>query len=138
MIDKINVRIYATIVKNGRVLALKEEYAGEQLLKFPGGGLEFNEGVLDCLHRELGEELNVKIENLAHFHTQEDLVLSRFRENEQLLSIYYTADIVDETELLIMDPCIEKAEWVPLNAEENPFPLPVDQVVFRKLAETFL
>lgn len=138
MIDKFNVRVYVTIVKNKKVFALFEEYAGEQLLKFPGGGLEFGESVIECLERELEEELNLKIKNIEHFYTQEDFLVSRFRESEQLLTIYYTANIVDENDLLIRDSCIEKAEWISLDVEENPFPLPVDKIVFEKLKQKFL
>lgn len=138
MIDKINVRIYGAVIKDKKILALHEEYAGTQLLKLPGGGLEFGEGVLDCLHREFDEELNLKIKNIIHFHTQEDFLVSRFRDSEQLLTIYYTAEIIDENDLLIRDPCIEKAEWISLAADENPFPLPVDKIVFELLKEKFL
>lgn len=138
MIDKINVRVYAAVLKNRCVLALQEEYAGQQLLKFPGGGLEFGEGILDCLHREFEEELNLKIENLKHFYTQEEFLVSRFRPNEQLLTIYYIAEIVDVDDLIIRDACIEKIEWVSLDSEENPFPLPVDMIVFDLLKQRFL
>lgn len=138
MIDKINVRVYAAVLKNRCVLALQEEYAGQQLLKFPGGGLEFGEGILDCLHREFEEELNLKIENLKHFYTQEEFLVSRFRPNEQLLTIYYIAEIVDMDDLIIRDACIEKVEWVSLDSEENPFPLPVDMIVFDLLKQKFL
>ncbi|HJY13247.1 MAG TPA: NUDIX domain-containing protein, partial [Flavobacterium sp.] len=72
MIDKINVRVYACAVKDNKVLTLFEEYAGQPLLKFPGGGLELGEGLTDCLHREFDEELNVKIEIVEHLYTQED------------------------------------------------------------------
>ncbi|MDR2207296.1 MAG: NUDIX hydrolase [Flavobacteriaceae bacterium] len=138
MIDKINIRIYAAVVKDRKVLTLFEEYAGDLLMKLPGGGLEFGESVLECLHREFSEELNVKIRVLEHLYTQENFVASRFRENEQLLSIYYLAEIMDETELLILDPCIEKTEWIPLKQNENPFPLPVDKIVFEILKKKFL
>lgn len=138
MIDKINVRVYAAAVKDKKVLVLFEEYAGEYLMKLPGGGLEFGEGVLDCLRREFDEELNVKINVIEHLYTQEDFLVSRFRANEQLLTLYYIVEIVDETEFLIMDPCIEKAEWISLETEENPFTLPVDQIVFEVLKKKFL
>ncbi len=138
MIDKINVRVYATIVKDGKVLALREEYVGEQLLKFPGGGLEFGEGVMQCLERELEEELNIKIKNVLHLYTQEHFVQSKFSAAEQLLSIYYQGELVDQNELLIMDPCIEKTEWISLAAEENPFPLEVDKIAFRQLQKKYL
>lgn len=138
MIDKLNIRVYATAVKEGKVLVLHEEYAGQQLMKLPGGGLEFGEGILDCLHREFEEELNVKINILSHLYTQEEFVVSRFRENEQLLTVYYLVEIIDENEFLILDPCIEKTEWIPINTDENPFPLPVDKIAFEKLKERLL
>lgn len=138
MIDKFNIRVYAAAVKDKKVLVLHEEYAGEQLMKLPGGGLEFGEGLHDCLHREFEEELNVKINVLGHLYTQEEFLISRFRSNEQLLTVYYLVEIVDENEFLIMDPCIEKTEWIPIDTDENPFPLPIDKIVFEKLKEKFL
>ena len=138
MIDKLNIRVYATAIKDEKVLVLHEEYAGEQLMKLPGGGLEFGEGLLDCLHREFEEELNVKINTLGHLYTQEDFVVSRFRDNEQLLTVYYLVEIIDENDFLIMDPCIEKTEWIPINTDENPFILPVDKIAFEKLKERLL
>ncbi|SDI85792.1 NUDIX domain-containing protein [Chryseobacterium taeanense] len=138
MIDKINIRVYACAVKDKKVLALFEEYAGEPLMKFPGGGLEFGEGTIECLHREFDEELNVKIEVVEHFYTQEDFLVSRFRENEQLLTIYYLVNITNEEDFLILDPCIEKTEWIDISRSDNPFVLPIDKIVFDKLKEKFL
>lgn len=138
MIDNFNIRVYACVVKDKKVLVLHEEYAGDFLIKFPGGGLEYGESVIECLHREFLEELNVKIKNIAHFYTQEDFVVSRFRPNEQLLTLYYLAEIVDEQEFLIVDPCIEKTEWLLLQTEGEPLKLPVDKIVFQKLQENFL
>ena len=138
MIDKINVRVYATIVKDKKVLVLHEEYVGEQLMKFPGGSLEFGESVLECVQRELDEELNIKVKNIEHLYTQEDFLVSKFRNSEQLLTIYYLAEMIDENELLILDPCIDKIEWVSLETEENPFPLPIDKIVFDVLKKKFL
>jgi len=130
MIDRINIRVYAVAIKEGKILTLHEEYAGTQLMKFPGGGLEFGEGTLECLHREFDEELNVKIKILGHLYTQEDFLVSRFRNNEQLLTIYYLVEIEDLEEMLIRDPCIDKVEWIDLNQTENPMQLPVDKIVF--------
>lgn len=138
MIDKINVRVYATVLKDKKILSLHEEYVGEYLLKFVGGGLEFGESIVECLHREFEEELNLKIKNLKHFYTQEDFLVSKFRDNEQLLTIYYLAEIVDEEDLIIRDSCIEKVEWISLETDENPFPLPVDKIVFDLLKKRFL
>lgn len=135
MIDKINIRVYAIYVnENQELMALDEGYAGKKLVKLPGGGLEFGEGTLECLHREFAEELNLKIEVLEHFYTQEEFLVSMFRENEQLLTIYYTVNILNLDELKILDESIENVKWISLQ-EENPLPLPIDKIVFEKLKE---
>ena len=138
MIDKINIRVYAIYVnENQELMALDEGYAGKKLVKLPGGGLEFGEGTLECLHREFAEVLNLKIEVLEHFYTQEEFLVSMFRENEQLLTIYYTVNILNLDELKILDESIEKVKWISLQ-EENPLPLPIDKIVFEKLKEKLL
>ncbi|WP_374443248.1 NUDIX domain-containing protein [Epilithonimonas sp.] len=137
MIDKINIRVYALCIKDKKILALHEEYAGDFLIKLPGGGLEFGESTIECLKREFQEELNLDIEVKDHFYTQDDFLVSRFRDNEQLLTVYYLAEILNEEDLLILDPCIEKTEWIPLEGE-NPFPLPIDQRVFEIAKQKFL
>ncbi len=138
MIDKINIRVYAIYLnEKNELMALDEGYAGEKLVKLPGGGLEFGEGTIECLHREFAEELNLKIEVLEHFYTQEDFLVSRFRENEQLLTIYYTVNILNLEDLNILDDSIENVKWVSLH-EENPLPLPIDKIVFQKLKEKLL
>ena len=138
MIDKINIRVYAIYLnEKNELMALDEGYAGEKLIKLPGGGLEFGEGTIECLHREFAEELNLKIEVLEHFYTQEDFLVSRFRENEQLLTIYYTVNILNLEDLNILDDSIENVKWVSLH-EENPLPLPIDKIVFEKLKEKLL
>ena len=138
MIDKINIRVYAIYLnEKNELMALDEGYAGEKLIKLPGGGLEFGEGTIECLHREFAEELNLKIEVLEHFYTQEDFLVSRFRENEQLLTIYYTVNILNLDELKILDDSIENVKWISLH-EENPLPLPIDKIVFQKLKEKLL
>lgn len=136
MTDKFNIRVYGLVLKETSVLTLFEKYAGQDLIKFPGGGLEFGEGTLECLKREFLEELNLEIKNLQHFYTQENFVQSKFRQNEQLLTIYYIAEIQDFSTMKILDGNIQKAEWISLS-EENPFVLPVDKIVFEKLNNHF-
>jgi len=137
MIDKINIRVYALCIKDNKILALHEEYAGDFLIKLPGGGLEFGESTIECLKREFQEELNLDINVTEHFYTQDDFLVSRFRDNEQLITIYYLAEILNEEDQLILDPCIEKTEWFSLDGE-NPFQLPIDKRVFEFAKEKFL
>lgn len=137
MIDKINIRVYALCIKDNKILALHEEYAGDFLTKLPGGGLEFGESTIECLKREFQEELNLDINVTEHIYTQDDFLVSRFRDNEQLITIYYLAEILNEQDLLILDPCIERSEWFDLNGD-NPFQLPIDKRVFELAKEKFL
>lgn len=137
MIDKINIRVYGICLKDNHILSLHEEYAGELLTKLPGGGLEYGESTIQCLKREFMEELNLHITIKEHFYTQEEFLVSRFNDNEQLLTIYYLCEIQKEEDLLIIDPCIERADWLPLDSE-NPFQLPIDTIVFEKLKNRFL
>lgn len=130
-----NIRAYALCINENSVLALHEYYAGTKLLKLPGGGLEYGEGLLECVKRELMEELNLEVGALEHFYTQEDFLESRFGDNEQLLTVYYTTTLKDISKLKILDDSIEKVEWVSL-LKENPFTLPIDRLVFDKLKKS--
>jgi len=136
-INSFNIRAYGLCINNGKVLSLFEMYAGEKLIKFPGGGLEFGESLIDCLHREFREELNLEIEVLGHFYTQENFLASKFRKNEQLLTVYYLTRIKNLPDLKIKEKSIERVEWISLS-EPSPFNLPIDRLVFEKLQKEFL
>lgn len=60
------------------------------MTKFPGGGLEFGEGLIDGLKREFREELNIEIHDIEHFYTTDFFQVSAFKPNGQLISVYYT------------------------------------------------
>ncbi len=70
------------------VLLSDERYSDAQFSKFPGGGLEYGEGLIDCVKREFIEECNMEIEVIRHFYTTDFFVKSLFIEG-QLISIYY-------------------------------------------------
>ncbi|WET49812.1 NUDIX domain-containing protein [Chryseobacterium indologenes] len=138
MTKNFNIRTYACVIKEKAVLGLFERYRGKNLLKFPGGGLEYGEGLIDCLHQELEEELSAKIKILEHLYTQDSLIESHFEDGNQLLSIYYIAQFTHEDNFIIKEQCIEKAEWISIEKHENPFSLPSDRIAFNKLKEKFL
>lgn len=133
MVGKINIRVYGIYFNDKKeLMTLEETYAGTPLLKLPGGGLEYGEGLSDCLRREFQEELNLELSNLSHFYTQEDFLASKFHPTEQLLAIYYTVTIKDLAALIIKDPNIKQIKWLSLD-EKNPLTLPIDRRVFNKL-----
>ena len=130
-----NVRVYALCIENGQLLCLKEPYAGKIVTKLPGGGLELGEGTVACLQREFKEELNLSISVEECFYIQEDFVPSLAKDHKQLLMLYFKASINDIENLQILEERIEAVSWVDLKGE-NPFTLPVDQIVFKKLQDS--
>lgn len=127
-----NIRVYALCIVNNELLTVQEPFAGCIVTKLPGGGLEFGEGTTDCLKREFKEELNLEITVGDAFYIQEDFVPSLAKDGKQLLTLYFYATILNLNKLKITDKIIKQVNWIPLTAN-NPFTLPVDQIVFNKL-----
>ena len=92
-INAFNIRVYALIIEGEKILISKELIKGEIILKFPGGGVEFGEGIIEALQREAQEELFQKLEEITHFYTTDFFQESSFRKSDQLISIYYTAKL---------------------------------------------
>lgn len=134
-LNSFNVRSYAICENNNRILGVYEYYKGEIFCKLPGGGVEFGEGILDCLHREFLEELNVKIEIIEHLYTQEHFVESIVDDGKQLLLIYYVVKIVNMEDMIVNTPDINRFEWIDIN--QNPFLLPIDIIALNKYREKF-
>ncbi len=88
-INHFNIRVYGLLLENNRLLIEDQEYKKRDITKFPGGGLHFGEGTIECLQRELKEELNMEIEVMEHFYTTDFYQRSTFKESDQVISIYY-------------------------------------------------
>lgn len=84
-----NVRVYGLLINERDELLLSDEQEyGHRFIKFPGGGLEYGEGLLDGLKREFMEECNAEIEIVSHFYTTDFFVKSAFNDS-QIISVYY-------------------------------------------------
>ncbi len=90
-IKHFNLRVYALIVNDGHILLSDEFVHNMKMTKFPGGGLYFGEGPVDCLKREAIEEFGQEIEILEHYYTTHFFQKALFYEDQQLISIYYLA-----------------------------------------------
>ena len=89
-----NVRCYALILNPARthVLVARERFPdGSVGCKFPGGGVESEEFIVDALWRECEEELGRTdgLSWLGHAYTNDFFVRSAFRDDEQILSVYH-------------------------------------------------
>ena len=84
-----NVRVYGLLInENNEVLISDEQEYGFRFSKFPGGGLEFGEGLIDGLKREFMEECNAEIDIIQHFYTTDFFEKSAFNDS-QIISVYY-------------------------------------------------
>ncbi|WP_437917771.1 NUDIX domain-containing protein [Sphingobacterium sp. LRF_L2] len=84
-----NVRVYGILInENDEVLISDEKTQNVSFTKFPGGGLEYGEGLIDALKREFIEECDLPIEIIQHIYTTDFYEKSSFNES-QIISIYY-------------------------------------------------
>ena len=99
-INNFNIRVYALIIENDSILLSKELINGKIAIKFPGGGVEPGEGLIDALQREAKEEIGQQLTNIHHFYTTDFFQQSSFKPQDQLISIYYKASL-SSTESLV-------------------------------------
>lgn len=128
-----NVRVYGLLIHNNQILIVKEPIKNNQVIKFPGGGLEFGEGTIDGLKREFKEELGVDITGITHFYTTDFFVQSFLNPEHQVISIYYLIQANPE-ELNFSNAEGLTFSWVPLETlSPSLFPLPIDKHVVQLL-----
>lgn len=85
-----NIRVYGLLFDaQKRLLISEERIRGRDVVKFPGGGLEFGEGMLECIIREFKEETGQDIKVSRHFYTTDFFQASAFNPTHQIISVYY-------------------------------------------------
>lgn len=88
--NHISIRVYGLLINEQRQVLVSDEYIrGHYYTKFPGGGLEFGEGLREGLIREFQEELQLNVEVTDHIYTTDFFQRSAFNPNHQILSVYY-------------------------------------------------
>lgn len=97
-----NVRVYGVLVDEARGVLVSDEYIrGGYYTKFPGGGLEKGEGTRDCLKREFMEEMDLKVQVLNHIYTTDYYQESAFKKGDQIISIYYYVQPLEEIKFML-------------------------------------
>jgi ADP-ribose pyrophosphatase YjhB (NUDIX family) len=101
-IQRFNVRAYFILYNDNEEILLSDELiAGKKYTKFPGGGVELGEGIEDAVRREAMEELGQEIEIIQHIYTTGFFVESMFRPGDQVISVYYQAQLVEAPQFRI-------------------------------------
>tara|TARA_B110000444_G_C18578995_1_gene473060 strand:+ start:68 stop:508 length:441 start_codon:yes stop_codon:yes gene_type:complete len=114
--DKFPISIKAIIIDDNKVLCLKNE---RNEWDFPGGKIEFNEDIENCLIREIKEETNLSVENLNILKP-----LNLKFNDVSVLVLIYSASISCDSPVIISHEHSEydffsKSEIVNLNLLEN-------------------
>lgn len=98
--SKFTLRVYGILINEKKQVLVSDEFIrGNYYTKFPGGGLEFGEGTRDCLKREFLEEMDLAVEVGDHIYTTDYFQMSAFRPDDQIVSIYYFANALEEIEV---------------------------------------
>jgi ADP-ribose pyrophosphatase YjhB (NUDIX family) len=135
-IKSFNLRVYALIIEQEYILVSRELIMGKHLYKFPGGGLEYGEGLIEGLQRESMEEMNQNLKDIEHFYTTDFYQQSQFDSKDQLIAIYYkaklTSKINNKLKVPIKDlPVFEWKKIIDFSEEDLHFP--TDKFVFNLL-----
>jgi 8-oxo-dGTP diphosphatase len=144
------IRVYGIVLNQQQEVLISDEFQLEmKMTKFPGGGLHFGEGPIDCLKREFREECNgQEITNIRHFYTTGFYQKALFYENHQLISIYYQVDLVNPLMFSISEKPFDFKDmkngsqsfrWIKLkNLKTEELSFPIDKFVAKELISKFL
>jgi ADP-ribose pyrophosphatase YjhB (NUDIX family) len=109
---------------------------GKYLYKFPGGGLEYGEGLIEGLQREIMEEMNQNLKEIEHFHTTDFFQQSQFDSKDQIIAIYYKAKLTSKINNKLKVPIKDFPvfEWKKIiDFSEKDLHFPIDKYVFNLL-----
>jgi len=143
-INRFTIRVYGLLLnEHKQILLVHEKMPQLHFTKFPGGGLEFGEGTMDCLIREFKEESGLEVRVKDHFYTTDFFQPSAFRKGDQLIAIYYLVELVDKQQTVSLEEITinigGKEEtlrffWKNLNelTPDIDLTFPIDRIVARK------
>lgn len=143
-----NVRVYGILIDEKHNLLVADELIhGKYITKLPGGGLEFGEGTIDAVKREMMEETGISVEVTEHFYTTDFFQVSAFDPHSQVISIYYILKALSPIDIPIKQTQFDFDEekegaiafrLIPIfTISEEQFTFPIDKKVASLLKELY-
>jgi 8-oxo-dGTP diphosphatase len=147
-INRFNIRVYGLLTDDGKILVSDEFRLGIFMTKFPGGGLKFGEGTIDCLKREFREELDSEIEKISHYYTTDFFQQTTLLPTPmQVINIYYRVCLSKPYQFRVTEKKFDFPEiidgtqcfrWLRLDEiSENDFTLPIDKRIVKMIQSSF-
>ena len=129
-------RTYGILINKKQEVLISDEFRfGRYFRKFPGGGVEKGEGIIDALKREFKEELSLEIDSHEFLFFNDYFQQSSFDPNIQVTCFYYLVKCSGDQDLKLESYEIpltkdgEKQQWISineLNIETLTFPIDRD------------
>lgn len=121
-VQRFNVRVYGLLFNaRGEVLLSDECRNGHSFTKFPGGGVEFGEGLAEALQREFMEELGIAVQVGDFFYVNDFFQPSAFHPKDQIIACYYRVQSDQLAQIVVNQhtlPLLEEGEchrWIALD-----------------------
>ena len=146
---RVTQRAYGILINEAQEVLVSDEFRfGRYFRKFPGGGVEKGEGIIDVLKREFKEELSLEIDSHEFLFFNDYFQQSSFDPNAQVTCFYYLVkcskakDMVLENYEIPLTENGEKQQWILVNElkiEQLTFPIDQDalKALKTKLGLTF-
>lgn len=145
---RITQRVYGIVINERNEVLISDEYRfGRYFRKFPGGGIELGEGIIDGLKREFQEELGSEVKSYEFLFFNDYFQKSSFDTQTQVTCFYYLVECTNTNKLGLESYKVpltrdgEQQQWISLHQlEPNALTFPIDQDALRvfkkKLAST--
>jgi len=142
--NRFNIRVYGLLIHpEAKVLVSDELIHNQSITKFPGGGLQWGEGLIDGLQREFNEEIKINISVAQHLYTTDVFQASAYNPQDQIISIYYQVTTTEWDTISVvtkahdydynLDPpqCVR---WIAIDRiHEILFSFPIDKIIVQKI-----
>ena len=136
-------RAYGILINEAQEVLISDEFRfGRYFRKFPGGGVEKGEGIIDALKREFQEELSLEIDAHEFLFFNDYFQQSSFDPFPQVTCFYYLVQCSGAKDMILksyVTPLTEdgeKQQWIPikkLNVASLTFPIDRDALRTLKL-----